>query len=131
MFVRVDPGDSTPIYEQIARQIKFAVASGGLRPGDRVLSVREMARRLAINPNTVARAYRDLQAEGILLPQRGLGLVVTVGAPARCRREREAWIRERLVQLVNEARLARIPPHDLRKLFLEIVDSLQSEESLP
>ena len=63
MFFTIDPSNGLAIYEQIVRQVTFAVANETLKPGDLVPSVRELARELAINPNTVARAYRDLQAE--------------------------------------------------------------------
>ena len=74
------------IYDQVVRQIKFAVANQALRPGDLVPSVRELSKQLAINPNTVARAYRQLQDDGVLETVRGLGLQVTAGATSvvRC-----------------------------------------------
>ncbi len=71
-----------PIYEQIVRHIKFAVANGGLMVGEHIPSVREAAAQLAVNPNTVARAYRELQAAGILIPIRGTGLAVTPKPPS-------------------------------------------------
>src|SRR5262249_52400752 len=72
-------------YGQIADRVKFAVAAGVLRPGDMVPSVRELSKQLVVNPNTVARAYRDLQAEGLLDTVRGTGLQGTEGATERCR----------------------------------------------
>ena len=59
MFFHIDPSNGLAIYSQIVRQIKFAVAGEALRPGEMVPSVRELARELAVNPNTVSRAYRD------------------------------------------------------------------------
>ncbi len=58
MFLHIEPSDHLAIYDQVVRQIKFSVASGAIRPGEFVASVRELARELAINPNTVSRAYR-------------------------------------------------------------------------
>ena len=66
MFFQIDFGDTLPIYDQVVRQIKFAVAGGVLKEGELVPSVRELARELTINPNTVARAYRRLQDDGVL-----------------------------------------------------------------
>ena len=66
MFFHIDPTNGLAIYEQVARQVMFAVAGGALAPGEMVPSVRELARELALNPNTVARAYRELQARGRL-----------------------------------------------------------------
>ena len=68
------------IYDQVVRQIKFAVAGGVLKEGELVPSVRELARELTINPNTVARAYRQLQDDGVLTSVRGTGLAVAAGA---------------------------------------------------
>ena len=62
MFFAISAHNGVPIYEQIMRQVKFAVAAGLLGPGELVPSVRELARELVINPNTVARAYRELQS---------------------------------------------------------------------
>lgn len=105
-----------PIYEQIVRHIKFAVANGGLVVGEHIPSVREAAAQLAVNPNTVARAYRELQAAGILIPIRGTGLAVTPEAPQRCRSERLELIRERLRSVLSEARQNEITPEEVRQL---------------
>jgi GntR family transcriptional regulator len=88
--------DDRPIYAQIADRVKFAVAAGVLRPGEMVPSVRELSKQLVVNPNTVARAYRDLQAEGLLEPVRGTGLQVTEEAAGRCRDARREIVRQRL-----------------------------------
>ena len=85
ILLDLNAADSRPIYGQIADRVKFAVAAGVLRPGDLVPSVRELSKQLVVNPNTVARAYRDLQAEGLLEPVRGTGLQVAEGAAERCR----------------------------------------------
>ncbi len=84
----LNSGDERPIYGQIADRVKFAVAGGVLRAGDLVPSVRELSKQLVVNPNTVARAYRDLQVEGLLESVRGMGLEVAEGAAERCRAAR-------------------------------------------
>lgn len=66
ILLDLNAADDRPIYGQIADRMKFAVAGGVLRPGDLVPSVRELSKQLVVNPNTVARAYRDLQTEGLL-----------------------------------------------------------------
>ncbi len=81
--------DSRPIYGQIADRVKFAVAAGVLRPGELVPSVRELSKQLVVNPNTVARAYRELQNEGLLETVRGTGLQVAEGAVERCRQAQQ------------------------------------------
>jgi GntR family transcriptional regulator len=117
MLFHIDAQNGIPIYEQIVRQVKFAVANAGLQVGEHVPSVRDMAGRLAVNPNTVARAYRDLQSEGILLPIRGTGLAVTPEAPKRCRAERLDLIRERLHSILSEALRNQITPDEVRGLI--------------
>ena len=98
IIVDLNSGDDRPIYGQIADRVKFAVAGGVLRPGDLVPSVRELSKQLVVNPNTVARAYRDLQTEGLLESVRGMGMQVADWAVERCRSARREMIRQRLRQ---------------------------------
>ena len=93
MFMHVDPSNGIAIYDQIVRQMKFAIASEALKPGNLVPSVREMARDLTVNPNTVARAYRELQADNVLQPLRGTGSGSHLGGPRKCLEDRAALIR--------------------------------------
>ena len=116
MFLRIDPDNGLAIYDQVVRQVKFAVAGEVLKPGDLVPSVREMAKDLAINPNTVARAYQQLQADGVLEPVRGMGLQVIAGALKRCRSERIKMIRERFEQVFAEARQSHMERDELREI---------------
>jgi GntR family transcriptional regulator len=116
MHMHINTTNGIPIYEQIARQVKFAVANSSLQVGERVPSVREMAAQIAVNANTVARAYRDLQAEGVLLPIRGTGLAVTPEAPQKCRAERLEMIRERLRSVLAEAYHNQITADEIRGL---------------
>jgi GntR family transcriptional regulator len=116
MFVQIDFTNELTIYDQIVRQIKFAVAGNGLKEGELIPSVRELARELTVNPNTVARAYRHLQDDGVLSAVRGTGLAVAEGAARRCRDERIELIRVRLEQVLDEARQSGIDPKKLREL---------------
>lgn len=93
MFLQIDAHNGLAVYEQIVRQIKFAVADGALAAGELIPSVREMARELAINPNTVARAYRQLQGDGVIEAVRGTGLAVAASARRQCQNERTKLIR--------------------------------------
>ena len=88
MFLQIDARNGLAVYDQIVRQVKFAVADGAIAAGELVPSVRELARELAINPNTVARAYRQLQDDGVLESVRGTGLAVAAAARRRCQVER-------------------------------------------
>ena len=121
MFLQIDFADSLAIYDQIVRQYKFAVAGGVLSEGELIPSVRELARELTINPNTVARAYRQLQDNRVLTPVRGTGLAVAAGARKRCRDEREELIRARLEQVFAEARQSRIDPQKLKAMVAKLL----------
>lgn len=116
MFLHIDPSNGIAIYDQVVRQIKFAVARGAVKPGNRVPSVREMARELAINPNTVARAYQQLQSDGVLEQVRGLGLEVAVDAVKHCRSERKKLVQDRVQQALAEAKQSGIEGDELRQL---------------
>lgn len=125
MFFNIDPSNGLAIYDQIIRQVKFAVADDALQPGGLVPSVRELARDLAVNPNTVARAYRELRAEGILASVRGTGLEVTSKAVKRCRQERVSLIRDRLQSVLTEARQSGLEAEEIRQLVSREVADLQ------
>ncbi len=77
-----------PVYEQIVTQVIFAVATGVLDPGTMIPSVRELGQRLLVHPNTVAKAFGELERQGVILPVRGKGMEVTAPAPVLCRARR-------------------------------------------
>src|SRR5262245_32499641 len=116
MSIRVRPESPVPIYEQIVTQVVFAVAGGDLGPGDLVPSVRDLAAELVINPNTVARAYQELERLGVVEARRGLGMAVTADAPKRCRDRRKESVRERIRDAVREAVAAGLNTDDVQKL---------------
>ena len=130
MLRHIDASNGIPIYAQIVRQVTIAIADGSLSPGERVPSVRELATRMAVNPNTVARAYRELQSQDILTAVRGTGLAVTAESPARCRDLRLNLIRERLRSVLDEAWRNRISCSELRALCDSELQRL-SEKDLP
>ncbi len=119
IILDLNAGNERPIYGQIADRVKFAVAGGALRPGDLVPSVRELSKQLVVNPNTVARAYRDLQTEGLLESVRGMGLQVAEGAVDRCRAARREMVRQRLRRAIEEARQSRMDPSEIEVIFRE------------
>lgn len=76
MFIRIEPSSSVPIYRQITDQIRYQIAAGLLKQGDRIPSVRELALQLAVNQNTVLKVYNELCRENILKIERGEGTFV-------------------------------------------------------
>jgi GntR family transcriptional regulator len=119
MLFQLNTTDGRPIYAQIADQVKDAVAAGLLRPGELIPSVRELSKRLVVNPNTVARAYRDLQGQAILETVRGTGLQVAAGAPGVCQDDRQATVRRRLRDALNEARRSNLPRDEIEAILRE------------
>ena len=117
LFFEINARNGVPVYEQVARQIVSAVASGGLESGQMIPSVREMAKELAINPNTVARAYRQLQDEAILETVRGSGIAVSAGAKQKCRTKRSKIIRGRIADVMEEARQSQLTDDEIMKMI--------------
>jgi GntR family transcriptional regulator len=75
--IAIDPKSGVPLYRQIIESVKFAIARGDLAPGDQLPTVRQLAVDLKVNPNTVLRAYREMEIEGALDTQQGSGTFVT------------------------------------------------------
>lgn len=125
MFLTIDAHNGLAVYDQIVRQVKFAVADGALTSGELVPSVRELARELAINPNTVARAYRQLQDDGVLEPVRGTGLAVASAARRQCQSERTKLIRARLKLVLEEAALSGLDQQEIEQLVRAEIATLR------
>ena len=90
MIVRLNPSSGIPLYLQLMEQIKHAVETDAIRPGDQLPSVRKMAEELVINPNTVARVYRELEREGVIEVRHGAGAYVRDSVVARTKLMRKA-----------------------------------------
>jgi len=88
--MRIDPADPRPIYVQVMDEVRRAVATGALAPGDPVPSIREVARQLRINPLTVKQAYGELEREALVEVRRGLGTFVRAKVSAAATREEVA-----------------------------------------
>ncbi len=97
--IRVDPALPTPIWSQIEEGVRHLVASGALRPGDPLPSVRDLAREQRINPNTVAKAYQRLAEAGVLESRRGEGTFVAERPPAMPAAEKTRLLREGATRL--------------------------------
>ncbi len=106
MFTDIDLDSGVPVYAQIENNIQFAIASGILKPGDRLPSVRELSEQVNVNPNTVAKSYRDLEVRGYLYTRRGMGVFVNKGIEAKCREDSRKQIIARLHEVIGEAKAA-------------------------
>lgn len=113
----VRPESGEPIYQQLLRQITHAITSGALKPGDRLPIIRQLAAEQVVNPNTVARAYRELERSGLVESGPRKGTFVTFDPPKLMAKERRSRIKPHLDGLVAEARVLGISDEELRTLL--------------
>ena len=83
MLFRPNPSSGVPIYRQLMEQVKHGIETGALRPGDQLAGIRPLAEELVMNPNTVAKAYRELEHEGVIELRHGAGAFVSMNAGAK------------------------------------------------
>jgi GntR family transcriptional regulator len=116
---RLDRGSGVATYLQLVHQVKHALRLGVLGPGDRLPTAREVVDKLAINPNTVLKAYRELEREGLVTGKPGLGTFVrrTLGASV----PEHARLRASLADWLADARSAGLDPEDVEALFAAVV----------
>ena len=112
--IRITPGSSVPIYRQIVDQVRFAVAGGDLAQGDQLPSVRALAERLVVNPNTVARAYQELARDGLIESRHGRGAFVTKSRQVYTRAERTRRLEQALDVLIGETLTLDLTPQEIR-----------------
>jgi GntR family transcriptional regulator len=124
MFFQIDPSNGQPIYAQIVRQVKFAIAEQTLRPGQLLPSVRKLSTQLAVNPNTVTRAFQELQSEDLIETLRGRGVAVASGALAECRKQRKKIIGDRVEAVIVEAMRSGMEADEIRAIVERKVKSL-------
>jgi GntR family transcriptional regulator len=131
MQIHISSSDGVPIYLQIVNQVKYLVASGRLAPGEELPPIRVLALQLRINSNTVARAYRELEDDGIVEKRRTAGTYVSAAGSPLARRERLRILAERIDVLLAEAGQMNIDIDtivDLIRQRAEIMQPLPQEE---
>ena len=112
--VSIDPRDKTPIYAQLERALRAAMATGRLQPGDQLPTVRQLAVELQINANTVARVYAELERQGAIETRRGVGSFVSAaGAQAHPPREHERRLRAFVIRVLADADAAGFSKDDV------------------
>jgi GntR family transcriptional regulator len=114
-------GSPEPIYRQLVEQVRRLSASGQLRPGDEMPSVREIAQALALNPMTVSKAYGLLEMEGVLARRRGLGMIVAESAAPAEKADIVDLLRPTLERAAVEARQLELDPETVLSLFATIL----------
>jgi GntR family transcriptional regulator len=124
MIIRVQSSLGVPIYQQIESQVKHAIAAGALKQDDTLPPVRKLAAELRINPNTVARAYQNLERDGILRTVPGGGCYVNGQSPGLLKSEKLRRLKPLATQLAVEAKQLRLAREDLMQLLETSYDEL-------
>lgn len=122
MLLHLNPSSGVPVYLQLETQVKQAVAAGALRTGEALPSTRKLAAMLRINPNTVARAYQNLEREGVTRSVPGGGTFVADGLPGLLKSEKVKRLRPLAQQVAVEARQLRLTGEEVLKM---VEDELQ------
>ena len=117
MQIHITASDGVPIYLQVVNQIKYLVAAGRLVAGEELPPIRTLAEKLVVNPNTIARAYRELEIAGIVEKRRTAGTYVSDQGSPLARRERMKILTERIDQLLAEAGHMDVSLDDVLKLI--------------
>ena len=130
MILKLEPASPIPIYLQIMEQVRHAVASGLLHPDDELPSVRALASRHLINPNTVARAYLELEREGLVTKKRGTGTFISHKAAGAAKKQRTRILTEQFDRAIETALDFGLSKTQARSLFEERLKEL-SQRSDP
>jgi GntR family transcriptional regulator len=117
MQIHIHAQDGVPIYLQVVQQIKYLVASGRLQAGEELPSIRVLAEQLLVNPNTIARAYRELEAAGVVEKRRTAGTFIADSGSPLARKERLKLLNDRVDQLLVEATQMGFELDDVLKLI--------------
>lgn len=128
MQIRISEADRVPIYLQIVNQLKYLVASGQLSAGEELPPIRVLAEKLLVNPNTVVRAYRELELAGVVVKRRTSGTYVSGAGSRLARRDRLKIIVERIDALLAEARQMNIGLDEIMELLRERDEIMQAQQ---
>lgn len=119
MWFHIDPSSGIPIYVQLIEQVKKATASGLLTTGEQLPSVRELAVELTVNPNTVSKAYQELEREGIIETLRGRGTFVSQKGSQLGKEEKKKALQEKMQNFLVEAHHLKASQEEIQEVFRE------------
>lgn len=125
MQFRIETASRQPIYLQLVQQIREGIARGDLKTGEKLPSVRQLSRELLVNPNTIARAYTELEREGVLIGRQGLGLFVAEIKSELTKPAREKRLKESLDQWLTEAVHLGFDGEEVLKMVSQRVERFQ------
>lgn len=129
-MVRIDTSSFVPIYEQVKIQIKRQIGLGILRPNQVLPSIRDLATELLINPNTVARAYRELEREGYLYTKKGKGCYVSALSEPILEEQRTLILNQVFDEAIEEGMKFNIPQEKLILIFQERLSSINKRKEM-
>jgi GntR family transcriptional regulator len=127
MNIHLSPTDGVPLYLQIVKQVKYLVASGRLAPGDELPPIRTLAEQLVVTPNTVTRAYRELELAGVVTKRRTAGTYVSDASSPLARRERLRILTERIDTMLVEARQMNVDLETVMELIRQREQAMTSD----
>ena len=123
----LDPNSGVPIYRQIQDQVRYGIASGRLRPGEQLPTVRALAVDLSVNPNTVIKAYTELERQGVLTTEQGSGtFVAPLPAVALDSEDRQAKLRALCAEFLGQAARYGFGPDDVMRAIRKLTAEQQS-----
>lgn len=117
MLFRPNPSSGVPIYLQLMEQVKHSIETGALRPGEQLPGIRPLAEELVINPNTVAKAYRELEHEGVIELRQGAGAFVSAGARAKKSTDRLRAGQAEVASAIERLRARGVTDEEIRRMF--------------
>ena len=117
MLFRPNPSSGVPIYLQLMEQVKHGIETGALRPGEQLPGIRPLAEELVVNPNTVAKAYRELEHEGVIELRQGAGAFVSARARAQKQTDKLRAGRDAVAEAVTRLRKGGLSEEEIRRLF--------------
>ena len=117
MIFRPNPALGVPIYLQLMEQVKHAIETGALRAGDQLPGIRPLAEELVINPNTVAKAYRELEHDGVIELRHGAGAFVATNARAKKLGEKVRTAQPVIATAIHRLRASGLTDEEIRRLF--------------
>jgi GntR family transcriptional regulator len=129
MRIHISPNEGVPIYLQIVNQIKYLVASGRMEAGEELPPIRVLAEQLVVNPNTVARAYRELEVAGVVTKRRTAGTYVSDAGSPLAREEQWRILTERVDTLLAEAHQMNVTTEEVIELIKRRDEEMEPDRS--
>jgi GntR family transcriptional regulator len=127
LLLKPNPSSGVPIYLQLMEQVKHAIETGALRPGEQLPGIRPLAEELVVNPNTVAKAYRELEHEGVIELRQGAGAFVSDKAPTKKDADKLRAAQAIVATAIDKLRSRGVTDDEIRRLFEAELSGMYAE----